>query len=434
MAIISLPIPMVSVLEKNIVKPSSPTPTSLRTHTLSYIDQALSSMYLPFAFFYSKPQPNNISQLMQTSLSKTLTAYYPYAGFLRDNASVECNDTGVEFSEVRIHCPMSDVLENVESTQSIVFPEELPWRNWYGKLAVAQVSHFECGGIAVSAALCHKIGDGFTVTKFVNDWAATTRDPHVKPFVHFVRDSVIPPPEKSPPLPAPVIVAETQHCRQKRYFFSASKLNSLKAMVKAKTGIQNPTRTEVVSAFLYKCIVSAVKTRHDSDTLRPSQLFHYANIRPLALPESLAATSAGNLLSTFSISTTHDDEMDVAKLVAELRKGKQGLYAKDMTKENELALEIYESTKKGDKPYEEDGFDKYFFSSFCNFPLYDVDFGWGRPKHVSVPMGPFKNFILLSGNKSMDGVDAWVTMEEGHMAALEQYEELEEFAGMVLSR
>nr|GLL49314.1 acylsugar acyltransferase 3-like [Ipomoea trifida] len=351
MAIISLPIPMVSVLEKNIVKPSSPTPTSLRTHTLSYIDQTLSSMYLP-------------------------------------------------------------------------------------------VSHFECGGIAVSAALCHKIGDGFTVTKFVNDWAATTRDPHVKPFVHFVRDSVIPPPEKSPPLPTPVIVAETQHCRQKRYFFSASKLNSLKAMycrfylkvVKAKTGIQNPTRTEVVSAFLYKCIVSAVKTRHDSDTLRPSQLFHYANIRPLALSESLAATSAGNLLSTFCISTTHADEMDVAKLVAELRKGKQGLYAKDMTKENELALEIYESTKKGDKPYEEDGFDKYFFSSFCNFPLYDVDFGWGRPKHVSVPMGPFKNFILLSGNKSMDGVDAWVTMEEGHVAALEQYEELEEFAGMVLSR
>ncbi|XP_031124196.1 acylsugar acyltransferase 3-like [Ipomoea triloba] len=165
--------------------------------------------------------------------------------------------------------------------------------------------------------------------------------------------------------------------------------------VKAKTGIQNPTRTEVVSAFLYKCIVSAVKTREVSHPLRPSQLFHYANIRPLALPQSLAATSAGNLLSTFCISTTHDDEMDVAKLVAELRKGKQGLYAKDMTRENELALEIYESTKKGDKPYEEDGFDKYFFSSVCNFPLYDVDFGWGRPKHVSVPMGPFKNFILL---------------------------------------
>ncbi|XP_031124195.1 acylsugar acyltransferase 3-like [Ipomoea triloba] len=200
MAIISLPIPMVSVLEKNIVKPSSPTPTSLRTHT--YADLSIENPY----------------------------SDYPYAGMLRDNASVECNDTGVEFSEVRIHYSMSDVLGNVENTQSIVFPEELPWRNWYGKLAVAQVSHFECGGIAVSAALCHKIGDGFTVTKFINDWAATTRDPHVKPFAHFVRDSVIPPPEKSPPLPTPVIVAETQHCCQKRYFFSTSKLNSLKAM------------------------------------------------------------------------------------------------------------------------------------------------------------------------------------------------------------
>nr|GMD97704.1 acylsugar acyltransferase 3-like [Ipomoea batatas]GMD97705.1 acylsugar acyltransferase 3-like [Ipomoea batatas] len=362
---------MVSILRKSIVKPSSPTPISLRTHSLSYIDQALSHMYIPFAFFFPKPQQqtltNNISQAIQTSLSKTLTAYYPYAGFLRDNASVDCNDTGVEFIDARIHCPMSDVLNDVENSQTIVFPNELPWRNSYDK------------------------------------------------------DSVIPPPENSPPLPTPVILAQTQHCRQKRFFFSASKINSLKAMVAAKTGIQNPTRTEVVSAYLYKCIV---KTREDSDTLRPSQLFQYADIRPLALPQRLAQTSAGNLLSTFCISTTHDEDLYVARLVADLRKRKQGLYGEDMIKENELALEIYESSKGGQKPYEGDGFDKYFFSSVCNLPMYDVDFGWGRPVHVSVPMGPFKNFIVLFGNKSMGGVDAWVTMEETHMAALEQNEEL----------
>ncbi|XP_031124193.1 acylsugar acyltransferase 3-like [Ipomoea triloba] len=416
---------MVSILRKSIVKPSSPTPISLRTHSLSYIDQALSHMYIPFAFFFPKPQQqtitNNISQAIQTSLSKTLTAYYPYAGFLRDNASVDCNDTGVEFIDARIHCPMSDVLNDIENSQTIVFPNELPWRNSYEKLAVAQVSRFECGGIAISASLCHKIGDGFTASKFINDWAATTRDSNVKPYAHFVRDSVIPPPENSPPLPTPVILAQTQHCRQKRFFFSASKINSLKAMVAAKTGIQNPTRTEVVSAYLYKCIV---KTREDSNTLRPSQLFQYADIRPLALPQRLAPTSAGNLLSTFCISTTHDDDLDVARLVADLRNRKQVLYGEDMIKENELALEIYESTKGGQKPYEGDGFDKYFFSSICNLPMYDVDFGWGRPMHVSVPMGPFKNFILLFGNKSMGGVDAWVTMEEDHMAALEQNEEL----------
>lgn len=104
-----------------------------------------------------------------------------------------------------------------------------------------------------------------------------------------------------------------------------------------------------------------------------------------------------------------------------------------MKENNELALEIYESTKKGEKPYNNHDFDKYFFSSLCNFPLYDVDFGWGRPIQVCVPKGPFKNFILLMKNKSRDGVDAWVTMEEGDMRAFEQNEDLvREFSSPVV--
>ncbi|MDV3143413.1 MAG: acyltransferase, partial [Sweet potato little leaf phytoplasma] len=69
----------------------------------------------------------------------------------------------------------------------------------------------------------------------------------------------------------------------------------------------------------------------------------------------------------------------------------------------------------------------YSSASWCNFPLYDVDFGWGKPIWTAVPQYPFQDGILLMDARDGVGVEAMVTLVKEEMAAFEQNEELLSF-------
>lgn len=189
-------------ISKRIIKPSCPTPSSHRRHNLSLLDCFAHGEYAPIVFFYPKPTltANNISQLLQESLSKALTYYYPFAGILRDNAYVDCNDRGAEFLNVRVNCPMSDVAnscDNDTSAENCVYPQGLSYGNsnsFDGRLVMAQLTHFDCGGVAVSTSICHKIVDGYSVGNFISDWASIAKDPScAKPSPRFDGASLFPP-------------------------------------------------------------------------------------------------------------------------------------------------------------------------------------------------------------------------------------------------
>lgn len=60
------------------------------------------------------------------------------------------------------------------------------------------------------------------------------------------------------------------------------------------------------------------------------------------------------------------------------------------------------------------------FTSWCRFPIYDVDFGWGRPTWVCSSNRPHKNVIVLMSTKGGEGIEAWFNMLEEEMAMFEQ--------------
>ncbi|KAK4347666.1 hypothetical protein RND71_034005 [Anisodus tanguticus] len=129
---------------------------------------------------------------------------------------------------------MSEIL-NHPHAESIVFPKDLPWANNYegGNLLVAQASKFDCGGIAVSVCLSHKIGDGCSVLSFLNDWASVTCDnttTTLVPSPRFVRDSIFSP-QYYGPLIAPQIESNVSECVQKRFIYPTAKLDALRAKV-----------------------------------------------------------------------------------------------------------------------------------------------------------------------------------------------------------
>lgn len=83
----AVPSQRISIPEKTIVKPSSPSPSSLKYHGLSFIDQSLSHLYIPLVFFYNNNQLVQLAHItnrLQSSLATTLASYYPAASFFHD--------------------------------------------------------------------------------------------------------------------------------------------------------------------------------------------------------------------------------------------------------------------------------------------------------------------------------------------------------------
>ncbi|KAH0719377.1 hypothetical protein KY285_015408 [Solanum tuberosum] len=330
---------------------------------------------------------------------------------------------GAEFSSVRIKCHMSEILDHPCAThaESIVFPKDLPWSNNYegDNLLIVQISKFDCGGIAISVCLSHKIGDGCSVSNFLNDWSRITRGHATITLApRFVGDSIFST-EKHGPLIAPLIESNVSECVQKRLIFPTAKLDAFRAKVAAESGVENPTRAEVVSALLFKCATKAA-----SSTTTSSKLFHYLNVRTMMKPR-LPRSAIGNILSVLSTTATNEQDIEIPTLVRNLRKELfEVAYKKDQVEQNELILEIVESIRKGKIPFEDENCSMYFCSNLCTFSYYNVDFGWGKPERVSMPNGPFKNLFFLKDYQDGRGVEARVMLKKQHMSEFERDEEL----------
>lgn len=73
------------------------------------------------------------------------------------------------------------------------------------------------------------------------------------------------------------------------------------------------------------------------------------------------------------------------------------------------------------------GVNIYCCASLCELPLYEVDFGFGKPVWATSPMSS-NNTFAFTETKWGEGIEVVVTLEERHMAAFERDEELLRFA------
>ncbi|WMV23344.1 hypothetical protein MTR67_016729 [Solanum verrucosum] len=346
-------------------------------------------------------------------------------GSLKDNATIECDDHGAEFFEVEINSSMDEVIHNPDLT----FPQGLSWgylsSSTSGALIVVQLSHFECGGIALSLCMSHKVGDACSAYYFLRDWARLTRDPKLTlspPY--FVQDSLMPSVPFDVPLFSPVIEPKKERCIQKRFVFSESKINALKALVVAESCVQNPTRNEVVSALLYKCAASSSTTN-----LGRSQLVQTSNLRSQA---PLPPTSIGNIATIFStpIYENYEHDLKLPKLVTDIRKSKHDMSTRNNLQENEYITVMLEAYRTGKLPFHQRNCDVYTITSILAFEFEKIDFGFGKPSRASQESGSFSNlFILMNTPDDHDrGVEAFVNLNEQHMSVFKNDNDLLQFA------
>ncbi|KAJ6371831.1 hypothetical protein OIU77_002195 [Salix suchowensis] len=89
---------------------------------------------------------------------------------------------------------------------------------------------------------------------------------------------------------------------------------------------------------------------------------------------------------------------------------------------DELFARAAESFRGWNEEARKGEIDMYTFSSWCGFPVYEVDFGWGKPAWVSSPHKPVPVVNLLDTKDG--GVAVWMTAEEMDMILFQRDPEI----------
>jgi|UniRef100_A0A2N9IAH1 shikimate O-hydroxycinnamoyltransferase len=416
----------VEVISKETIKPSSPTPDHLRHHKLSFLDQIQPPVYMPLVLFYPKIGDAKFSNLQQCdrtkkSLSEVLTLFYPLAGRINGNLYIDCNDEGVHYVEAEAKCKLSEFLDDPNLAELNKFlPYELDDAS---ELPIAiQVTFFNCGGLVMGLIMSHKVSDALSCIMFLNTWTAIARGDSsniVSPQFHSA--TLFPPRALSGFDPTTGIIKE--NIVTKRFVFDASSIASMRA--KYSTDDKNieyprPSRVEALSAFIWSRYMAATQPKADPHKIYT--VIHAVNLRTRTEP-SIPNYYFGNY-SRIAVSVPSRDTKDgfygIIKPVRDAIKKVDAEYVKKLQKDNMHLNYLKEKAER----FMEGEVVSFAITSLCRFPLYEVDFGWGKPAWVTTAKMTFKNLVSFFDTKSGDGIEAWINLKEEDMAKLETDEEL----------
>ncbi|XP_054810305.1 stemmadenine O-acetyltransferase-like [Prosopis cineraria] len=439
------------IISRRCIKPTSPTPSHLKSFKISLLDQISPNIHGNMTLFYS---PNAAadsgagdllshfsakSQLLQNALAETLTRFYPLAGRIRDTATVDCNDDGAVYIEARTDTRLSDFLSHpdfdiLEHFLPSTDKETMELSN--GSMLLVRFTLFGCGGTAVSISLTHKIADIAALITVLQSWTAACRARTEPDVPDLGLGASLFPPRTILGMSASVNIA-AEKFTARRFVFTGFKVGELKSRVATSLGRDksddedidqfHPSRVEVVLALIWRCAMSA--SRSKTGSFKPSALFQAVNLRPRMEPP-VPGTAIGNFVWPFAVTVEEEKELDLHALVKKMREGIKDFIEKKAIKFKEgggfeAVMEFLK--ERGEMLKKKKETVVYKCSSWCRFPLYDVDYGWGNPVWMSSVNKMVSNTVALMDVKD-GGVEALVTLNEQEMDIFEQHHELLQYA------
>lgn len=176
-------------------------------------------------------------------------------------------------------------------------------------------------------------------------------------------------------------MVKTENSVMRGFLFKSSAMTTLKSKASG-SGMMNPSRVEVATAFVWKCaMLSAQKA--NCGLQRPSVLFRAVDLRRRMVPP-LQEYSIGNLLWILCTKCKADNEIVLHSPIRKLRETITEIYGDfvERLQSGQGLCLVAENAKEMSKLCSEGPADYYGFTSWSKFGMYDTDFKWG--KHVWV--------------------------------------------------
>ncbi|GFP91311.1 vinorine synthase [Phtheirospermum japonicum] len=419
----------VEVISQEMIKPSSPTPQHLQKLNLSYLAQLSESLYSSIIFFYQADDEvvNNHhvqkSQRLKQSLSHTLTSFYPLAGRIQDNFTIYCNDAGVEFINARAvdHAQLDSAIQeqpnNIDQDHLKQYVPEDPnstAAETVRPLFLVQITYLDRGGIVVGIRFSHRIADCASIMDFMNAWASAnvTDD-----------DTVIPTPARLisfdlanyfPGRDIPSMRLFNfcgEKFRTRRFVFDKVKLEALRHL--AESNVKEPTRVELVSSFIWKSFMQS-SANVDGDTSKMFVTGHSVNLR--ARKKSLENVFGNCVMPAVAYeSSSGGGEFHevVSKLRSAIRRVDEDYITKSMGQGG-----LLDDLNQFGGMLMTGQVEMFGFTSWCRFPVYEADFGWGKPIWLGPAEMPNDGAVLVN-SRCGDKIEAWVNMNQDALSILE---------------
>ncbi|KAL3620089.1 hypothetical protein CASFOL_035001 [Castilleja foliolosa] len=424
----------VEVISKETIKPSSPTPQHLQKMKLSYLDQLVDPVYMSFISFYQAEGEAihragshvQISQRLKKSLSHTLTSFYPLAGRIQDNFTIDCNDAGVEFIDARAvdHTQLTNAIQeqpnNIDEDHLKLYlpvdPSTTAGDHTTKPLFLVQVTYFDCGGVVVGVLFSHRIADCASIVDFINAWAHANGTDDISTLGRPINLAKhFPGMELSS---TGLFMTRDEKFLTKMFVFDKVKLEALRKL--AESNVKKPTRVELISAFIWQNFMqlsSSSDGDHNNDKIFCAG--HAVNLRA-------RNKSFENVFGNCVVAATAYEESSssgggefhevVSKLRSAIRRIDEDYITKSMQQSGDGGL--LKDLNEFGSMFMKGVVEMFVFTSWCRFPFYEVDFGWGKPIWFC-PVVLSNNLAILVNSRCGERIEVWVNMKKDALSILE---------------
>ncbi|KAG9444237.1 hypothetical protein H6P81_015577 [Aristolochia fimbriata] len=345
-------------------------------------------------------------RVLKEALGKALVPFYPLAGRLgRDEngrIDIDCNGEGALFVEAETDSYVDDMGGFAPSPELKKFLPDV--RDIYSgdvsyfPLFMVQVTRFKCGGVTVGTGLHHFAADGTSALHFINHWADIARlgdaaELAVEP--HFDRTPLRPRDPSSPSFPhveyqpppksTPAAEKQTGPLAAALLTLTREQLSLLKSKATSEDGapMAKPYTTyEALTGHIWRC---ASKAR-DLPNAQESKVYLSADGRNRLRPPLPPGFFGNPIFVATPIATVGD-------LVSRPLSYAAGQVRRTLARMDDeylrssldyLALQTdLRAIQRGAPTYR---CPNLGVNSWARLPMYEADFGWGRPKFVG-PVG-----------------------------------------------
>nr|CAB3457086.1 unnamed protein product [Digitaria exilis] len=418
----------VEVVETVLVPPSEATPR--HALWLSNLDLAVPKTHTPLVYYYPKPAAGAEGFFdparLREALARALVPFYPLAGRLAagpgGRIEIDCTGEGALFSVARADFAGDEVFRDFEPSPEarrllVPFAEsgDPPC-----VLAMVQVTFLKCGGVTVGTGMHHVSMDGAGAFQFIRTWTALARgeSPPTVAAAPFHDRTLLR--ARSPP-----------HVTSEHPVYSPSNLNGaprpfvtrvyavppkLLADIRSQCAPGASTYA-AVTAHLWRAMCVARGLPVDSDT----RLRVPANIRQRLRPP-LPATYFGNAIVRDLVTVKVGDVLSqplgfVADRIKRAVSRVDDAFVRSVIDYLELESEKGSQAARGQFMPESD----LWVVSWLGMPIYDADFGWGRPGLVApAQMFGSGTAYVTQGPEKDDPINVLFALEPEYLQTFEK--------------
>ncbi|RCV35960.1 hypothetical protein SETIT_7G281100v2 [Setaria italica] len=417
----------VQVVESSLVTPSEATPR--QQLWLSPLDVLLVNRgHTPAVYFYHPAADAAAAKdffdvaRLKESLARALVDFYPLAGRLTVDAGgrfvIDCNAEGALLAVARSDLTVADFADVVPSPElkDLFVPRVDPPSS---VMLAVQVTFLGCGGVAFGTALHHAVADATSAFRFFRAWAALCRgggamvEMEMEPPCHdrtLLR-------ARSPPFVNPdafavfcpklTLTQRSGPVASKVFDISKDHVAALK---QACGGVSTFC---ALSAHVWRCVCVARGLPADATT----RLTLPANVRRRIKPPVPDSYFGNALIWVGTSGVVRDVTSEALADTAGRIRGSVRRMDDDVVRS---AIDYFELAENNGKPIPGDMPETELrVISWLGMPVYDADYGWGKPQMMVRAESERSGFVYLINDGA--GVQVVVCAEA---ARLKEFEKL----------